>query len=394
MPSKKTVPLGDVIRVIGGGTPSKNDSTLWGGDIPWASVRDLKERYLSFTEFSITEKGLKSCSTNVIPKGFVVIASRVGLGKVVQLNVDAAINQDLRGLIPFDPESISSDFVYYWAKSVANQIVEAGSGATVQGVRLDFLKSLRFPILSRDEQDLVVQRMDSVFESISDLSDVFARELSTISQLTEEFRNQLLAEKTRDLEAVAFGSVGQFVRGPFGGSLKKSSFTTSGHAVYEQQHAIHDQTSEFRYFINDSKFKEMERFSVKPDDLLMSCSGTFGKMTIVAPDSPKGIINQALLKISLQEGVLSEFMKQWMQSIHFQDVLQDSVGGAALQNVPAVSEMKKFPVKVPSVPVQKEIIRDLSVFAERVEQLKLLVEKKALTLNELRNSFLTEAFQR
>ena len=176
------------------------------------------------------------------------------------------------------------------------------------------------------------------------------------------YRDSLLAKVNEGTSEIEFGEVGEFVRGPFGGSLKKNIFVSSGFAVYEQQHPINDQTTSFRYFIDEKKFNEMKRFAVKPNDILMSCSGTFGKMTIVQHDSPLGIINQALLKISLSSEVNPEYMKHWMQSQHFQKSLADSVDGAALQNVPAVAEMKKFRVKVPPLEVQERVVSKLDEF--------------------------------
>ena len=86
------------------------------------------------------------------------------------------------------------------------------------------------------------------------------------------------------------GEVCDFVRGPFGGSLTKSIFKKDGYAVYEQQHAIYNQFDNSRYFIDEKKFKEMERFELKSGDLIMSCSGTMGKIAIAPKNIKKGII--------------------------------------------------------------------------------------------------------
>ena len=99
-------------------------------------------------------------------------------------------------------------------------------------------------------------------------------------------------------ELKKLGEVCDFIRGPFGGSLKKNCFKKSGYAVYEQQHAIYGDFT-FRYFIDESKFQEMKRFEVLPQDIIMSCSGTMGKISIVPDETPKGIINQALLKLTV-----------------------------------------------------------------------------------------------
>ncbi|MBK8537123.1 MAG: nucleotidyltransferase domain-containing protein [Candidatus Competibacteraceae bacterium] len=127
--------------------------------------------------------------------------------------------------------------------------------------------------------------------------------------------------KTRTL-----GDICGFVRGPFGGSLKKSVFVENGFAVYEQQHAIYNQFEDVRYFIDSTKFKEMQRFELRPNDLIMSCSGTMGKVAIVPDNIRAGIINQALLKLTPSSAVSSEFLKYWMDSTDFQNSLNEQSG--------------------------------------------------------------------
>ena len=92
--------LGEVCTLIGGGTPSKSNKTYYTGNVPWATVRDMNSDFLIRTEFKINEKAVKESATHIIPKGNVIIATRVGLGKVCLLKNDTAINQDLKGIIP------------------------------------------------------------------------------------------------------------------------------------------------------------------------------------------------------------------------------------------------------------------------------------------------------
>jgi type I restriction enzyme S subunit len=67
-----------------------------------------------------------------------------------------------------------------------------------------------------------------------------------------------------------------YIRGPFGSALKRPELKESGIPVYEQQHAI-DGVRTFRYFIDDDKYAELRRFTVAPNDLIISCSGTVGR---------------------------------------------------------------------------------------------------------------------
>ena len=142
----KTKNLGDLCQVIGGGTPSKDKTKYYSGDIPWATVRDMRSEVITETECKITKEAVKNSATNIIPKGNVVIATRVGLGKVCLLGQDTAINQDLRGIVPIDLKALSVRFLFWWLKDIADAIVAEGTGATVQGVKLPFVKSLQVPL--------------------------------------------------------------------------------------------------------------------------------------------------------------------------------------------------------------------------------------------------------
>jgi type I restriction enzyme S subunit len=162
----KPFKLVDLCKLVGGGTPSKANAEYYSGDIPWATVRDMRSRWLDDTEHKINEIAVRESSTNVIPSGSVVLASRVGLGKVIQLKHDTAINQDLRALIPKENSKINSDYLYYWTLSIAPEIISAGKGATVQGVTLPFLENLVVPLPSLEKQGEVVGKLDSAFAEI------------------------------------------------------------------------------------------------------------------------------------------------------------------------------------------------------------------------------------
>jgi len=155
------------------------------------------------------------------------------------------------------------------------------------------------------------------------------------------------------------GNVCIFKRGPFGGSLKKDIFVKSGYAVYEQSHAIANNFSEFRYFVDKEKFNEMQGFQVSPGELIMSCSGTMGKVAIVPENAPAGVINQALLKLTPTDRVLGVFLKLWMESDNFQKYLSDFTYGAAIKNVASVKILKGLRLPLPPLATQQTIVAEI-----------------------------------
>jgi type I restriction enzyme S subunit len=189
-----------------------------------------------------------------------------------------------------------------------------------------------------------------------------------------------------------FGDVCDFVRGPFGGSLKKSIFKPDGHAVYEQQHAIYDQFEDIRYFIDEEKFSEMSRFELKPNDLIMSCSGTMGKIAIVPNGIKQGIINQALLKLTPKDALLSEFLKLWMDSPDFQQQIEAISQGAAIKNMASVKILKEIKVPVPKVSEQQRIVAILDQAFADIEKARANAERNLKNAHELFDSYLNQVF--
>jgi type I restriction enzyme, S subunit len=175
----------------------------------------------------------------------------------------------------------------------------------------------------------------------------------------------------------------KFIRGPFGGSLKKEIFVSDGYAVYEQAHAIYGDFSSFRYFITEEKYTELKRFAVQPNDIIMSCSGTMGKFSIVPEHSIKVVINQALLKLTVKSGYDISFVKATLELPLNQNKLLSQSAGGAIKNVVEVAQIKEIILSIPSLKEQQKISSFLSstddlIYAQsqKVEAFKL--HKKGL----------------
>lgn len=178
-----------------------------------------------------------------------------------------------------------------------------------------------------------------------------------------------------DWPMVELGEVCIFKRGPFGGSLKKEIFVKSGYAVYEQSHAIANDFSEFRYFIDEDKFAEMRGFQVRPGELIMSCSGTMGKVAIVPENAPIGVINQALLKLTPTDRIVGVFLKLWMESTNFQQSLADFTYGAAIKNVASVEVLKGLRLPLPPLATQQAIVAEIEAEQALVAANRELIER-------------------
>lgn len=175
--------LNEIIKIIGGGTPSKANKEYWeNGTIKWATVGDMNVETITKTELSITEIGLKNSSSNIIPKNGIIIATRVGLGKVCYLEDDIAINQDLKGLIP-KYNNLNIRYLFNFFKNIEKYIISNGTGATVKGVKVEFIKELEIPLPPLKTQQKVVSYLDEISNKMEKIKQIQKEKMQSLKEL-------------------------------------------------------------------------------------------------------------------------------------------------------------------------------------------------------------------
>ena len=224
---------------------------------------------------------------------------------------------------------------------------------------------IEIPIPPIELQKEIVRILDTFSELIAELQKKLQAELTLRKKQYEYYLNMLLKNAT--WKKVELGSVCTFIRGPFGGSLKKICFKENGYAVYEQQHAIHGKL-DFRYFIDEKKYNELKRFEVNEGDMIVSCSGTIGRVFVIPQEAPKGIINQALLKLSPSKDIEVKYLKYLFEN-SITKKFNESKRGGAIENVPSIKELKKIEIPLPSIEEQKKIVNILDKFSTIINDL-------------------------
>ena len=183
-------------------------------------------------------------------------------------------------------------------------------------------------------------------------------------------------------------------RGPFGGSIKKQCFVPAGYKVYEQGNAINDSVEYGHYFISEEKYQEMKGFQVKPFDLLVSCSGTLGRITELPWNAPKGIINQALLRIRINRDIVeSEYFIQYFRAGFFQKKIVEKSQGSAMQNLVSIKEFKEIKLAIPQKKYQKHITELVSEKLSCCDSIEKTVYEALQQSAAMGQSILKQAFE-
>ena len=125
--------------------------------------------------------------------------------------------------------------------------------------------------------------------------------------------------------------------------------------VYEQKNAINKDASLGNYFISAEKYETLKGFEVFPNDIIVSCAGTIGETYVLPTSMRKGIINQALMKISLYDlGILDFYLMYF--DFQLKRAAQEQGYGVALKNIPPFDTLKRYLVPIPPIQEQQRII--------------------------------------
>ncbi|APR70901.1 MULTISPECIES: restriction endonuclease subunit S [Acinetobacter] len=344
-----------------GGTPSRSNNAFFeNGTIPWVKSGELKNRYITEVEEYITDLAVEKSSAKLVSKGSLLIAMYgATVGEVSQLTFDATTNQAICNIQP-DENVCDVNYLYRFLEASKSYLLSRRVGGGQPNISQGVIKDLDVPLPPLAEQ----RRIASILDQADELRQKRQQAIEKLDQLLQAtfidmFGDPVSNPKGWDkltIEKMLNNEKYSLKRGPFGGALKKEIFVESGYLVYEQYHALNNDFSFQRYFIDEDKYKELKAFNVKPKDIIVSCSGVnLGRLAEVPEGSPAGIINQALLKISLNQSIiLNDIFIDIFMHPSFKKAFYGDFRGAAIPNFPPMSVFKEFEFIVPPLEIQKK----------------------------------------
>ncbi|HHT1489696.1 TPA: restriction endonuclease subunit S, partial [Enterobacter hormaechei] len=391
-----------------GGTPSRSHDEYYNGNIPWIKTGDLGPKLITEASEYITDAGVKNSSAKYFPKGSVAIAMYgATIGKTSILGIDATTNQACAVGSPIEGIT-SSIFLYYFLLNEKNAFIKKGKGGAQPNISQAVIKEHPLSLPPYAEQKIIAEKLDTLLAQVDSIKallecafnklEMFKRvvmDFAVKGDLTKEWRNknEINEWKITHWENILLDKKDSFRRGPFGGALKKDIFVERGYKVYEQYCPINDDCSFSRYYITEEKFHEMNKFEVHAGDFLISGAGSIGKITLVPEGCEKGIINQALLRVRINNEIYDKrFFLTLFRSPMFQKVIIENSTGSAMQNLKSVKELKQIPVPLPCLSEQHEIVRRVEQLFAYADTIEKQVNSALTRVNNLTQSILAKAF--
>ena len=396
--------------VVGGSTPSSGVPEFWDGSIVWVTPADLS-RLKSFEIVSslrtITDAGLASCGTNLLPVGSIVLSTRAPIGSLGIAEVELCTNQGCKGLVPKSEQC--SLFGAYLLAVMGGELNIQGRGTTFLELSGEALGAVKIPLPPESEQACIAAFLDRETAKI----DALVAEQQNLIALLKEKRQALISHavtkgldpdvRMKDSGVAWLGEVpahwlisplkylaSSIKAGPFGSALTKDMYVASGYRVYGQEQVIPGDFTVGDYYISDGVFDELSQYAVAPGDLLISCVGTFGKIAIVPDDVEPGIINPRLIRLRVRSDVKAGFLCEVLRSqVVFEQFAVLSRGGT--MDVINIGTLSNIYVPCPPFEEQQRILSFLADSLMEIDSLVAEADATIALLKERRTALISAA---
>ena len=281
--------LGNIIELIGGGTPKTSIPEYWNGNIPWISVKDFNNnnKKVYVTEKTITELGLNKSATKLLQKGDIIISARGTVGEIAVISRPMAFNQSCYGIKAI-PNIVQDDFLYYLLKNSIQYLKHNTHGSVFDTITKETFEKIDILLPPLETQEKIARVLSSLDDKI---------ELNNkINQNLEQQAQAIFKSWFVDFEPfggkmpddLRIGALGEYIEIKRGGSPRpiQNFITDKGYKWLK----ISDVTSLQTPFIYDIKesIKESglnKTVLLKAGTLVLSNSATPGIPKILGIDS-------------------------------------------------------------------------------------------------------------
>jgi type I restriction enzyme S subunit len=396
----RQVQLAEVVTAaFGGGTPSTKNPRYWDGGIPWTTSAYLNGLYLERGAKNITKLGLDESSAKLVPKGNLLVGTRVGVGKVATNLIDVAISQDLTGLI-IDHEKADIEYLAYALMSDGPQAVFRSQtrGTTIKGIPREDLLKISVPLPPSDEQRRIAQVLstiqratgaqDKVIAAAHEVKRSLMKHLFTYGPVPSTETAHVPPKETeigpapKHWELLAFGLL--IAEGPQNGLYKPQSLYGGGTPIvrindYENVGGILASAAN-RVRLAGA---EMTTFQLNRGDILINRVNSLshlGKAALVGGLREPTVFESNMMRLAVNpQRVLPEYAFRVLCTPAVRERFRAKSKRAVAQSSINQQDVKSLPFPLPPLAEQQNVVTGLST----VEQKIAAEEKRKAALQAL-----------
>ncbi|EOU1828410.1 restriction endonuclease subunit S [Clostridium perfringens] len=390
----KNVKLKELGEIFTGSTPSKKNKEFYNSeDIMFIKpdILDFDIVNIGVSNEYISEKAREKA--RIIPANSLLVSCIGSIGKLGINEKEVAFNQQINAIVP-NNKIKSSRYLAYLLKYNQKKL-ESIANAPVVPI-INKTQFSEFEVLIHENlnfQEQITQILDKSKEIIEKRKEqIQFLDKLVKSKFIEMFGDPVINPKGwkyPKIEEVVANEKNAIKAGPFGSALKKEYYIKSGYKIYGQEQVISGDINLGDYYISEEKYKELENYAIKSNDVLISLVGTYGKLLIVPTIFEAGIINPRLMKITFNSNLINTiYFKFFFQSESLRNRLSDNTHGGTMP-ILNVGIVRNINIPIPPIELQNQF----ADFVKQVDKLKFEMEKSLKDLEDNFNSLMQNAFK-
>lgn len=389
--------LDECTTIVGGSTPSTSVDAYWGGEVRWATPKDLSDlegAQISDTPRKLTKAGLAACAAEVLPVGSVLFSSRAPIGLVAINATPMATNQGFKSFIP-KKGKLHGPFLYWWLKTNRAFLESLGNGATFKEVSKAVVSRISLALPPLSEQQRIAMVLDAA-EALRAKRRAALAQLDTLVQANFE---ALFGDPVTNPMGWRRATLGELTRvKPNNGIFKKNDAyeqgTDTGLPVVWVEELFRGSSIETRdsrrLEVNSS---ELSNWGLKHGDLLF-CRSSLKLDGIAYCNVFLGVDDAALfechvIRIQPNLGAVSPvFLNEFLRLPKMREIAKSKSKTATMTTIDQTS-LCSLPVLVPPLPLQLAFARRIAA----VDKLKAAHRASLAEMDALFSSLQHRAFR-
>lgn len=347
--------LGNVCHFLNGGTPSKEVSSYFEGDIPWITSADIIGPIAGSARSFITEEAIKKSATNRVPTGTVLLVTRTGVGKVAIAGKDLCFSQDITALIP-DSSILDGRYLVQYLRTKQSHFERRARGATIKGITRDVVADLSIPLPPISEQIRIAAILDQA-DALRVKRRVALAQLDSLTQsiFVEMFGDPVTNPKGWEVNPINDLPL-HISDGNYSSKYPTSSEFVASGVPFIRANNLQGLTinGDDLRFITPKKHQELAKGHLCERDVLLVSRGDIGKVGLVPPQFHDANINAQLVLIRCtSKQIEPEYLCHLFNNSRMAAYVKNFETGVALKQLP-IGNLKKVCLPIPPSDLQTE----------------------------------------
>jgi type I restriction enzyme S subunit len=368
--------LGEIVEVIGGGTPSTAIAEYWDGDIVWLTPTEITSQdgkvvYDSIRK--ITDLGFKNSGAQMLPIDSVILTSRASVGYVALAGKDLCTNQGFQSLIP--KQSVLAKFLMFWIQQNKPEFESRSAGSTFKEISKSNVKSIKLQLPPLPEQKRIVDLISTVDSYIEALQ----QQLESAKKFRNAVLHELLTAGGDDWETTTIGNISDFV------SARKSPEQLSSDSIYVGLEHLEPNNTSINNFDSVSKVTS----SLTPFD---AGDVLFGRLRPylhkVALAEMFGFCSPEILVLRANSKVLPQMLLLFCDADSTIKICVERSAGTRMPRT-STEDLASIEIKLPPIVGQIKLAELSSTFDTDISHLGIALEKSKILRTGLLSDLLS-----